>query len=131
MKLPILMYHKVAEPNRASTLPGHYVAPARFQSHVAYFARRGYRTRPMSGPIRDKEVIFTFDDGYENFLTNALPILRQAKFSATVFLVSELIGKTNEWDTIHGDVEEPLMNLRQIKEAQHVASNSAHIRPRT
>ena len=111
------MYHKIADFNPATTIPGHYVSADRFESHVGFFARRGYHSRSLTGPIGAREVVFTFDDGYENFLTNALPILRRAKFTATVFLVADLLGKTNEWDTRDGDVEERLMTLNQVHEA--------------
>ncbi|MBN2375001.1 MAG: polysaccharide deacetylase family protein [Sedimentisphaerales bacterium] len=44
-----------------------------------------------------KEVLITFDDGYENFLTNAVPVLKEMGFPATVFVVTDLVGKRAEW----------------------------------
>ncbi|RYG44805.1 polysaccharide deacetylase family protein, partial [bacterium] len=40
----------------------------------------------------------TFDDGYENFLTHALPALRHNGLFGTVFLVADRFGGTNDWD---------------------------------
>jgi peptidoglycan/xylan/chitin deacetylase (PgdA/CDA1 family) len=40
----------------------------------------------------------TFDDGYDNFLYDALPILEKYGFSATVFVVSGMLGAENTWD---------------------------------
>ncbi|MDT8991569.1 polysaccharide deacetylase family protein [Curvibacter sp. APW13] len=41
----------------------------------------------------------TFDDGYQNNLLNALPVLCQNGFTATCYGVSSQIGGTNIWDT--------------------------------
>jgi len=35
------------------------------------------------------EIIFTFDDGYRNYIDNALPILNQYSFKSIVFLIAE------------------------------------------
>lgn len=118
--VPILMYHKVARAPRDTTLPGHYVRPDVFESHIRWLSRRGYRTSSVSslfeGETPDR-IAVTFDDGYENFLTNALPTLRRYDAMATVFAVAERIGGVNDWDTKDGDVEERLMSLPQLREA--------------
>jgi peptidoglycan/xylan/chitin deacetylase (PgdA/CDA1 family) len=63
-------------------------------------------------------LVVTFDDGYENFATQAMPILRRVGFTATVFLVGNQIGGTNEWDHRGGDVVEPLLSAQQIRECR-------------
>jgi peptidoglycan/xylan/chitin deacetylase (PgdA/CDA1 family) len=40
----------------------------------------------------------TFDDGYEDFLENALPVLERFGFSATLFVVAGLLGAENDWE---------------------------------
>jgi peptidoglycan/xylan/chitin deacetylase (PgdA/CDA1 family) len=39
----------------------------------------------------------TFDDGFENFYAEAVPVLAEREFPATVFLVSGYCGRTNDW----------------------------------
>lgn len=117
---PILMYHKVARAPSATTLPGHYVRPEVFEAHIRWLIRRGYRTCSVPSLIEAgsaDRIAITFDDGYENFLTNALPTLRRYSAMATVFVVAERIGGVNDWDTRDGDVEERLMTLPQLREA--------------
>jgi peptidoglycan/xylan/chitin deacetylase (PgdA/CDA1 family) len=64
----------------------------------------------LQGEKQGKVVGITFDDGYQNNLDNALPILLKNGFTATCYAVSSLIGGTNLWDK--GKVEEkPLMTL--------------------
>ena len=40
----------------------------------------------------------TFDDGYKDLISNCLPLLKKYNFKATCFLVSDKIGKINDWD---------------------------------
>ena len=47
---------------------------------------------------RRKLIICTFDDGYENVYSNALPIMKEYGFTATVFVCPDLIGKNNSWN---------------------------------
>jgi peptidoglycan/xylan/chitin deacetylase (PgdA/CDA1 family) len=91
---------------------------------MAVLAAMGYTAIPLSSlyvpgaKMPRKPIVITFDDGYVNFLTNALPILKTYRFVATVFLVANQLGGTNAWDTMEGDVEEPLMDVGQILKAR-------------
>ncbi len=42
--------------------------------------------------------ILTFDDGYRDTLTHALPVLQRLGFSATCYLVVDESGKHNRRD---------------------------------
>jgi len=44
-----------------------------------------------------KKVTFTFDDGYRDFLTGALPVLLRHKAPATVFIVTGMLGEKASW----------------------------------
>jgi len=66
--------------------------------------------------IDNKTIVLTFDDGYEDFATNAYPILRKFGFNATVFLTTDYVGKTNIWDHRNGWPKVKLMSWEQIKE---------------
>lgn len=119
-RVPILMYHRIAVAPKATTVPAHYVSPNLFRKHVRLVQRLGYQAVPLTeifSTSHKKPVVFTFDDGYENYVEHALPALKAAEMAATVFLVSNLIGKTNEWDNRNGDVTEALMSLPQILDA--------------
>lgn len=48
---------------------------------------------------KSKLIICSFDDGYKNVLKFGLPILSRFNFTATVFVCTNHIGKTNAWNT--------------------------------
>lgn len=118
MKIPILMYHQIDKPpKRGTALRGLIVAPSSFAWQMRLLSLMGYQGLSMrdlepylQGNKKGKVVGITFDDGYQNNLDNALPILRKHGFTATCYAVSSMIGGTNLWDK--GKIEEkPLMTL--------------------
>ena len=96
----ILMYHSIDD------RPDHFnsVAPDTFARQMSYLSAQKLNVFQLSELVRrlcEKlplrgSVVITFDDGYRNNLTNALPVLRQHGFPATIFVVTDLIDKTDE-----------------------------------
>jgi len=60
--------------------------------------------------------IITFDDGFENLLDNAVPVLEERKLPFTIFFISDYFGKTPEWefDDYHPDMNEKIMTIEQM-----------------
>lgn len=116
--IPILMYHQIdASPKRGTPLRGLVVRPESFQRQMALLKTMGYQGLSMralepylTGERQGKVVGITFDDGYRNNLTHALPALQKNGFSATCYAISEMLGKTNAWDRSIGVPEKDLMS---------------------
>ncbi len=70
--------------------------------------------RHLRGEKTGKVVGITFDDGYLNNLTNALPVLQKHGFTSTCYVVDGLLGKTNVWDESIGIAQTPLMTVEQL-----------------
>jgi len=79
-------------------------------------------TKPISA---DKTFAFTagtryaavtFDDGFENIIKNALPILQKKCICATVFVVSDYLGKLAGWRRFDPETNgsEKLMSVEQL-----------------
>src|SRR5205085_263883 len=68
-------------------------------------------------PLPGHRVMITFDDGYADFVDHAAPLLRRHGFTAMVFLVSDRIGSTNEWDTVYGETL-PLLDWEVVRSLQ-------------
>lgn len=118
MKIPILMYHQIdTPPARGTPLRGLVVSPGSFARQMFLLKCLGYKGLSMrdlepylKGERQGKVVGITFDDGYQNNVVNALPVLKRNAFTATCYGVSSMIGGTNCWD--RGIVaEKPLMTL--------------------
>jgi peptidoglycan/xylan/chitin deacetylase (PgdA/CDA1 family) len=45
-----------------------------------------------------REFFLTFDDGYGSLADHAYPVLADLGFTATTFLITDYVGKTNTWD---------------------------------
>jgi peptidoglycan/xylan/chitin deacetylase (PgdA/CDA1 family) len=122
--IPILVYHQIAEaPAKGSAFRSLYVAPGAFARQMAWLKRLGYTGLSMSGlqPYLSGERIgkvvgITFDDGYQNNLVHALPVLIKQGFSSTCYAVSGLLGQTNVWDQGMGISQVPLMDEAEVRQ---------------
>ena len=67
----------------------------------------------------------TFDDGYEDFLSTALPILNSLGFSATVFVVAGKLGGENDWE--HQGASRPKLKLLDTEGIREVVKQGMEI----
>lgn len=121
--VPILAYHQIVDDNMLNLGRSAYIMPvSQFECQMRYLHDSGYRCITLMeflqyqthrSSSQEKIFVLTFDDGYENFLTTVYPILHRYGFTATVFLVGNYIGKTNNWDR---ESNAPLLTWEQIKD---------------
>ena len=114
MKIPILLYHSIN--NDKSNLS---LSLDDFEKQLKFLNKNGFQTISFDGIDKNKkkQIIITFDDGYKDTYQFALPILKKYNFKATCFLVSNLIGKKNSWDSLRDDfISKDLMNTDDINE---------------
>ncbi|MFJ6699568.1 polysaccharide deacetylase family protein [Streptomyces sp. NPDC091272] len=119
----ILMYHSVADPRDDPY--GITVAADRLDHQLSWLRRRGLTGVGVAALLRAHAagharglVGLTFDDGYADFLHEALPTLRRHACTATVFVLPGRPGGSNEWDPL--GPRRPLLTesaVRQIAEA--------------
>ncbi|MDR3709330.1 MAG: polysaccharide deacetylase family protein [Capsulimonadaceae bacterium] len=131
------MYHNVL-PRAVPSLSKHlYVTRAAFEWQMRSLRRGGYTAISFSqlyAALHDgeelpkKPVLITFDDGYKGLVENARPVLNELAVPYTVFLVSSLVGRSNEWDRDLGYPELALMDWDEIQtlEADGLAKFEAH-----
>jgi peptidoglycan/xylan/chitin deacetylase (PgdA/CDA1 family) len=136
--IPILTYHQIAStPPKGTPFRSLSVAPDDFRRQMAFLRLLGYQGLSMSalmpylrGERQGKVVGITFDDGYLNNLTHALPVLQQQGFSATCYVVSQRLGQTNVWDSDAGIPASQLMSLEQLRQwvkgGQDVGAHTRH-----
>jgi peptidoglycan/xylan/chitin deacetylase (PgdA/CDA1 family) len=104
-RVTALMYHRIGVPTNAWERK-YCVDPRDFAYHMAALATRGMHACSLDEFIAWREgmreleegaFLLTFDDGFLDIHRYALPLLAARGWPATVFLVSALIGKTDEW----------------------------------
>ena len=118
VRVPIAMYHYIrVNPDPYDRLGfALSVTPSDFAAQMDWLAANGYHTVTMQDLVAylsgvhglpSKPIVLTFDDGYADFYTTALPILRSHEFTAVSYVVSGFIG----WQYY--------MSAAQIVEAQN------------
>ncbi len=102
--VPVLMYHYVRTVNEAEDPLGYglSVTPEMFEAQMAWLHENNYTPMRMDHLVAclqgqracpPKPVALTFDDGYEDAATLALPILQRYDFSATFYIVINFVGQ--------------------------------------
>ena len=122
----ILMYHMISEPLAGARFNGLRVAPAMFDRQLGWLSANGWTFMTLGELVNcihvpERTVVITFDDGFADNCTNALPILKKYSAKATLFLVEE--RHANDWSTkkkAHHDsgelAREPKLDDRQVHE---------------
>ena len=91
------MYHSIGDNGAFFT-----VKPKDFEWQMDYLKKNGYETlflvdlveKLESGAsLNSKNIVLTFDDGYEDNYKNVFSVLRKYNFRATIFLATDFIGK--------------------------------------
>ncbi len=96
-----------------------------FEHQLRFMCEEGYQAIALkdaialirSGePIPEKRLLITFDDGYQNNLTHALPILKKYGFTATIFITTDRCGQMNDWPNQHASIPKlPMLSWDEIK----------------
>lgn len=97
-----LLYHRVNNLKNDKNLLA--VSPENFYEHMSYL-KENYpivRFEQNWNDLVSDAVCITFDDGYMDNFTNALPILREMEIPATVFVTTGNVNSTEEfwWDEL-------------------------------
>jgi peptidoglycan/xylan/chitin deacetylase (PgdA/CDA1 family) len=105
VRVPILMYHSVSDNLFARAQPYYQIntSPGVFVRQMKWLRNNGYRSMDLaemltamdSGRPLYRKFVITFDDGYQDFYTDALPVIKQCGFTATVFLTTDRIQETS------------------------------------
>lgn len=113
----VLMYHSVGSGVSLSEDPYQLtVTPARLDAQLRALRRQGLRGMSMRDLLAagGRGVGLTFDDGYVDFVTEAVPVLRRHGATATVYVLAGRLGGDNAWDA--DAPSKSLMTAHQVRE---------------
>ncbi|MDR1453309.1 MAG: polysaccharide deacetylase family protein [Candidatus Margulisbacteria bacterium] len=106
-KVLVLAYHRILQPTAKNTLA---VSAKNFARQIDYLRRRKYLFMNVedfyqeyiaqAAPLLNKICLITFDDGYRDNIRRALPLLKERRISATIFVTVQKIGSAAPyyWD---------------------------------
>ncbi|MDP3963234.1 MAG: polysaccharide deacetylase family protein, partial [bacterium] len=129
--VPILLYHSLD--NSGSPIS---TSPQNFAWQMAYMAKHGWFTMTLDelvqlmrvGRMPHKRFIVTFDDGFRNVLTEGLPVLTAFGFTATVYVATEYVGRTNSFVSVRMP-ELPMLSwddIRKLRDASWRIESHGH-----
>lgn len=125
----VLMYHRVVPADDEAAHEERTISVVDFRRHLDLIERWGYtpitfadylliRNGELSPPR--KPIIITFDDGYADIYTVALPVLQEFGMKAVVFVTAEPGLTVNRWDVGGTTPLNDLMNEQQILQLHDV-----------
>lgn len=102
-RLPIIMYHSLLKEKARS---GKYtITTDTLKQDLEFIKSKGYTTITMTelinyvyddGPLPEKPIIITFDDGYYNNFGYAIPLLKEYNMKAVISIVGEYTDRYSE-----------------------------------
>jgi len=118
----ILCYHRVSDSHNPA-LAEWAVRPDSFRRQMQYLRAKGYQVVTVrelldafaAGRSLPPTVAITFDDGYRDVVENALPILQDLGFPATMYVVPGRVGTSAEWDARFGGEMAPLASACELR----------------
>ncbi len=124
-RVPILMYHSISYQATPQFKP-FTLSPAVFADHMAYLYQHAYtpitvtqfvHVRSRGGSqLPERPAVLTFDDGYADFLTEVLPVLKRYGFAATLYIPTAFMNGTALWLKRRGEATRPMLTWEQLTE---------------
>jgi peptidoglycan/xylan/chitin deacetylase (PgdA/CDA1 family) len=95
--VPVLVYHNIGKDARGRLVLG----VDAFTEQMKYLKTHGFRVVSVAEFVEwlqlrrqlpKKTVVLTFDDGYRSFREHAYPVLKELRFTATLFVYTDYVG---------------------------------------
>ncbi len=124
-KVPILMYHSISD-HATPKFRQFTVSPALFADHMAYLRQHAYTPITVTQLVAvlsqedsvspARPVVLTFDDGFADFFTEALPVLKRYGFTATLYVATAFVSGTSRWLQRERETTRPMLTWDQLAE---------------
>jgi peptidoglycan/xylan/chitin deacetylase (PgdA/CDA1 family) len=98
--IPIVTYHKISNQREFGLTT---ITPAAFKKQMYWLYENNFKTVTFqqiynNGIIPEKPIIISFDDTYKSVFDHAFPIMKEYDYNGVLFVISDFIGKINQWE---------------------------------
>ena len=136
-RVPVIMYHDVIAARGPSSVWFDTTA-AEFEAQLQTLKDRGavpisldqlYEHLTKGKLVPSRAIVLTFDDNYQGYYDNAIPILRKFGYPSAMFVHTKYVGDKSGshpkmgWDTLKELVKDPLVTI-----GSHTVTHPADIR---
>ena len=104
----ILAFHRIIDSKEMSNfgLRDYEITPKNFEEIIDFYESKNFEIVSLDNFIEsqrqgnlNKKVVFTFDDGYKDFISNVLPIVKKRRIPVTIYIVPEYLSNPlRKWD---------------------------------
>ena len=140
---PVLCYHRIAGPPELGVTR---IGRSVFARQMRALAEAGWRTltlaefaarlatpTPHAPRPTSKVFLLTFDDGYASLADHAYPLLAELGFTATTFLITDHVGRTNTWDVRYtwrrlAHLDWPAIEAWRARRFDFASHGASHVR---
>jgi peptidoglycan/xylan/chitin deacetylase (PgdA/CDA1 family) len=120
----ILMFHSLDDSGSVISTP-----PSLFRRQMEFLATSGIPIAPLDQVLhRPGSIAITFDDAFRNLLDDAIPTLARLRLPASIFVVSDYCGRSNNWAVQPGKTipHLPLLTWEELAALPPLISLGAH-----
>ncbi len=123
--IPILLYHSL----RAEATDRYRrfsIDPGQFAEQMEHIAAGGFQTLTVSqlaavladptASLPERPLVITFDDGFEEWHSVALPTLTRLGLRATAYIVTGSLGGRSRWLAPLGEGDRPMLSESQVRD---------------
>jgi peptidoglycan/xylan/chitin deacetylase (PgdA/CDA1 family) len=125
-RVPVIMYHDIVAEKGGKGGVYFDVSAAEFKEQMEWLAAQGataisleqlHRHLVHGEPVPPNAVVLTFDDNYQGFYDNALPVLKEKNWPAAVFVHTKYVGDKSgahpkmDWETLKALDSEGLVTI--------------------
>jgi peptidoglycan/xylan/chitin deacetylase (PgdA/CDA1 family) len=119
----VLCYHRIGGPLELGVTR---VSAGTFRRQMTALAEAGWRALTLSQYTEaihtahraPRTFLLSFDDGYAALAEHAFPVLADLGYTATTFVITDFIGRTNTWDIPYAFQRLPHLDWEAIERWQ-------------
>lgn len=137
-QVPILIYHAFTTDDAVVRENKYYVTAAAFEKQIQDLLKYGYTpifASELNGPLPEKPVVITMDDGYMDNYEIAFPILQKYNIKATIFIITVKVywksKGTLTWDQAREMTASGLVDIQSHTYNMHRAGLGLKTPPET